>query len=85
MFTTNTLAFAKIVTNKKLNTLRLLVTFDSTKKDKDGNIIVTATNAAYASGDICSITANADYKARCIAQVLQFAQNSLHTNNIVLI
>ena len=85
MYNTNTLAFAKLVKNNKLNTLRLLVTFDSTKKDKDGNIIITAKSAAYASGDLCSVTANADYKAQCIAKVLQFAQNYLHTNNIVLI
>ena len=82
---TNTLAFAKIVQNKKLNTLRLLVTFDSTKKDKEGNIIITATNAAYASGDICNIADNKEYKARCIAQVLQFAQQHLRTNNILLV
>ena len=82
---TNTKAFAKLVQNKKLNTLRLLVTFDNTKKDKDGNIIITANNAAYKSGDICNIADNKEYKARCIAQVLQFAQQHLRTNNIMFV
>ena len=82
---TNTKAYAKLVQNKKLNTMRLLVTFDNTKKDKDGNIIITANKAAYASGDICNIADNAEYKARCIAQVLQFAQQQLRTNNILLV
>ena len=82
---TNTLAFAKLVQNKKLNTLRLLVSFDNTKKDKNGGIIITATNAAYKSGDICNIADNAEYKQRCIAQVLQFAQQHLRTNNIMFV
>ena len=82
---TNTLAFAKIVQNKKLNTLRLLVTFDNTKKDKDGNIIITVNSAAYKSGDFCNIADNAEYKARCIMQVLEFAKQQLRTNNIMFV
>ena len=82
---TNTKAYAKLVQNKKLNTMRLLVTFDNTKKDKDGNIIISVTSAAYKSGDICNIADNKEYKARCIAQVLQFAQQHLRTNNIMFV
>ena len=82
---TNTKAFAKLVQNKKLNTMRLLVTFDNTKKDKDGNIIITVTSAAYKSGDICNIADNADYKARCIMQVLEFAKQHLRTDNIMFV
>lgn len=82
---TNTLAFAKIVQNKKLDTLRLLVTFDGTKRNKDGEIIITAASAAHASGDICNIADSKEYKARCIAQALQFAQQQLRTNNILLV
>ena len=82
---TNTKAYAKLVQNKKLNTMRLLVTFDNTKKDKDGNIIITVTSAAYKSGDICKIADNADYKARCIMQVLEFAKQQLRTDNIMFV
>lgn len=49
---TNCKALAKLVQNKKLNTLRLLVTFDTSKKNKDGDTIITASNAVFASGDL---------------------------------
>lgn len=74
---TNTKALAKVVVNKKLNTLRLLVTFDTVANK------VTVLNAAFASGDICNVADNADYKAYALQRSLKQAQAQLRTNNIV--
>lgn len=82
---TNCTAIAKIVVNKKLNMLRLLVTFDKTKTDKNGNIIVTVANAAFKSGDICSADDNAEYIAYNMQRVIKQAKEQLRTNNIVVI
>ena len=79
---TNCVAIAKIVQNKKLNTLRILITFDKTKKDIKGNVTVTVQNAVFKSGDICSVTDNKEYKQMAIAKTLQVAQQQLRTNNI---
>jgi hypothetical protein len=79
---TNCVAIAKIVQNKKLNTLRILITFDKTKKDIKGNVTVTVQNAAFKSGDICSVTDNKEYKQMAIKKTLQVAQQQLRTNNI---
>lgn len=71
-------AFAKIVQNKKLNTLRVLVTFNNTDK-------ITQRNAAFTTGDICNITDNADYKQHSINKALETAAAALRTNNIVIV
>ena len=44
---TNCTAYAKIVTVKRTNTQRVLVTFDNTRKDKHNCIIVNSHNAVY--------------------------------------
>ena len=69
-------AFAKIVKNKKLNTLRILVSFDNN---------VTQRTANYASGDLCNLQDNADYISFSINKALQNAQQTLRTNNIVVV
>jgi len=79
---TNCIAYAKIVKNKKLQTLRLLVTFDSSKKDKDGNIIVTVNNAVFKSGDICDIDADEYAVQYAVDKQLDLVQATLRTNNI---
>ena len=79
---TNCVAIAKIVQNKKLNTLRILITFDKTKRDIKGNITVTVQNAIFKSGDICNITDDNNYKQYAIAKTLQQAEAQLRTNNI---
>ena len=82
---TNCVAIAKIVENKKLKTLRLLVTFDKTKRDKDGNIIVSLHNAAFVSGDICNIADETERKMLAINKVLKQAEAQLRTNNFMFI
>jgi methyl coenzyme M reductase subunit C-like uncharacterized protein (methanogenesis marker protein 7) len=71
---TNCVAVAKLVQNKKLNTLRLLVTFDTVAGK------VTVLNAAYKSGDICNI---GDSKMQYyVEKEIALAKKVLRTNNI---
>jgi len=76
---TNTKALAKVVLNKKLNTLRLLVTFDTV------NNKVTVLNAAFKSGDLVSATASKEYIEAEIKRSLKQAQAVLRTDNIVFV
>ncbi len=70
---TNCLALAKLTINKKLNTYRLIVTFDTVNK-------ITAKKAAYVSGDICDVNyENAKYE---IDKTLSNAKAVLRTENI---
>lgn len=79
---TNCIAYAKIVQNKKLQTLRLLVTFDSSKKDKNGNIIVSVANAAFNSGDMCNDDAEDYVLQNVINKQLALVQATLRTDNV---
>lgn len=71
-------AIAKIVRNKKLNTLRLLVTFNLQEN-------VTQRTANYASGDLCNADDSADYIAFSINKAIGNAKETLRTNNIVVL
>ena len=71
---TNCVANAKIVVNKKLQTLRLLVTFDTAS----GRVSVL--NAAYVSGDICS--KYDDNLQMYVEREVAKAEAALRTNNI---
>jgi hypothetical protein len=73
---TNCTALAKVVVNKKLDTLRIVFTFDKHNK-------ITVRNAAYVTGDICDANdANADvYLAKEIAN----AKNILRCNNVQVV
>ena len=74
---TNCQAIAKLVLNKKLNTVRLVVTFDTASNR------VTVRNAAYASGDLCD--ANDSRYGEIVTRALNYASSLLRTNNIRLI
>lgn len=65
----NTLAYATLVKNKKLNLMRLVVSFDTCNK-------ITQRNAAYVSGDI-----TVDDVMRCLNE----AKKICRTDNIVLV
>jgi len=83
---TNCTAYAKIVTVKRTNTQRVLVTFDNTKKDKHNCIIVNSHNAVYKSGDIINLeTYNAQQRAHAIAHTMQSVRDTLRVKNIVLV
>ena len=73
----NTKAVAKFVVNKRLNTLRLLVTFDLASGR------VTQRNAAFTTGDLCDVRyAGAE---RIMQAALEQARDTLRTENIVLV
>ena len=73
---TNCTALAKLIVNKKLQTFRIVYTFDLHNK-------VTVRNAALVTGDICDV--KNDNANVYIAQELQKAKAVLRTNNIVLV
>jgi hypothetical protein len=69
-------ALAKVTVNKRLNTYRIVFTFDKHNK-------ITVRNAALVTGDICSTDyANAEFE---IAKAIQNAKAVLRTNNIQLV
>ena len=73
---TNCTLIAKIVNNKKLNTLRILFSFDGHNK-------ITVRNAALATGDICDADdANA---SMYIEQAIINAKAQLRCNNVQVV
>ena len=73
---TNCTCLAKIVINKKLNTYRIVFSFDQHNR-------ITVKNAALVTGDICSTDyVNASVE---LTKALQAAKATLRTNNIQLI
>ena len=71
---TNCVARAKLQYNKKLKTYKLLVAFCNSN-DK-----ITQRNSAFVSGDLCAETISTD-----IVRVMRTAQETLRTNNIVIV
>jgi len=83
---TANVAYVKVAINKKLQTVRVLATFDNTKRDKDGNIIVNIHNAVFTSGDIATLdTYTAEQRATAVANTLALAKQVLRTDNILLV
>jgi hypothetical protein len=76
---TNCVAYAKVVKNERLHTLRLVATFDIAANK------VTVRNAAYVSGDLCNMYDSAEYIEHTIAQAMQAAKSQMRTDNIVLL
>ena len=73
----NTLAKAKLINNKKLGTLRLIIAFNVTQTNKQGKYIFpVSSKCAYVSGDL---------QIEDVASTLSKAKEVLRTNNIVLV
>lgn len=73
---TNCTCLAKVTVNKKLNTFRIVFSFDKFNK-------ITVRNAALVTGDICSTDyVNADFE---LAKAIQTAKATLRTNNIQIV
>ncbi len=73
---TNCTCLAKVVVNKRLNTFRIVFSFDQHNK-------ITVRNAALVTGDICSTDyANAPAE---LAKAIQTAKATLRTNNVQLV
>lgn len=69
-------ALAKLVINKRLNTYRLVFSFDQHNR-------ITVRNAALVTGDLCATDyANAE---TVVANAIQNAKAVLRTNNIQLV
>lgn len=73
----NTIAKAKIVKNKKLDTLRLIIAFNVTQTTKKGDYIFpVASKCAYVSGDL---------QAEDVLNEIHNAKQVLRTDNIVIV
>ena len=73
----NTVAKAKIIKNKKLDTLRLIVAFNVTQTNKKGDYIFPVSKkCAYVSGDL---------QQEDIFNALNNAKKALRTDNIVIV
>ena len=73
---TSCTALAKVTINKRLDTYRIVFTFDKHNK-------ITVRNAALVTGDICGIE---NEKASVyIAQAIENAKAVLRTDNIVVV
>ena len=81
---TNCKAFAKVVVNNKLQTLRLLVTFDN-KVNANGKAVITVLNAAYKSGDLCDKNADTEVIAQVLQKEVQRVKHYLRTENVVFV
>ena len=73
---TNCTALAKVTVNKKLNTFRIVFSFDQHNR-------ITVRNAALVTGDICDV-ANENANLY-IPQAIQSAKAVLRTDNIVIV
>lgn len=73
---TNCTALAKVTVNKKLNTFRIVFSFDQHNR-------ITVRNAALVTGDICDV-ANENANLY-IQQAIQSAKAVLRTDNIVIV
>jgi isoleucyl-tRNA synthetase len=73
----NTVAKAKIIKNKKLDTLRLIVAFNVTQTNKKGDFIFPVSKkCAYVSGDL---------QQEDVLNAIHNAKQVLRTDNIVLV
>lgn len=75
---TNCTLYAKLVKNNKLQTYRLVFSFDA-------HNTITVRNAALATGDVASFTDSAEYVEHTIAQAIAVAKKQLRTNNVVML
>jgi len=73
---TNCTALAKITINKKLNTYRIVFSFDKHNR-------ITVKNAALVTGDICGI--ENENASIYITRAIQAAKAVLRTNNVQIV
>jgi len=73
---TNCTALAKVTVNKRLNTYRIVFSFDQHNR-------ITVRNAALVTGDICGI--ENENASVYLAQAIQNAKAVLRTNNIQIV
>lgn len=73
---TNCTLLAKVVVNKKLQTLRIVFSFDKYNR-------ITVRNAVYATGDICPVDyENANLE---LAKAIQVAKDTMRCSNVQIV
>jgi hypothetical protein len=73
----NTVAKAKIIKNKKLDTMRLIVAFNVTQTNKKGDYMFPVSKKCdYVSGDL---------QQEDVLNAINAAKQVLRTNNIVIV
>ena len=73
---TNCTLLAKIVTNKRLNTYRIVFSFDAHNR-------ITVRNAVLVTGDICSTDyVHAEYE---VTKAIQKAKQQLRCHNVAVV
>ena len=82
---TNCPVYVKVFTNKKLQTVRVLATFDASRRNKHGQIVVTVQNACFASGDVASTEQDGDVIEANVAATIALVRAQCRTSNIVLV
>jgi hypothetical protein len=73
---TNCTALAKVTINKRLNTYRIVFSFDQHNR-------ITVLNAALVTGDICGV--DNENASMYLAQAIQSAKAVLRTDNIQIV
>jgi hypothetical protein len=73
---TNCPLYYKIVKNKKLQTYRIVFTFDAHNR-------ITVRNAALVTGDVANFTDSYDYIANSITTAVEQAKVLLRTNTAI--
>jgi NADH dehydrogenase FAD-containing subunit len=82
---TNCPAYTKVFVNKQLNTVRILSTFDTSRRNKHGDIVVTAQNAVFASGDVASMLDSVASRQVAVQRTLAIVREVMRTDRIVLV
>ena len=75
---TNCTLYAKLVKNKRLETYRLVFSFDAHNR-------ITVRNAVLVTGDVASFTDGAEYIAHSLQQAIDVAKKQLRTDNVVML
>jgi len=74
---TNCTLYAKLVKNNKLQTYRLVFSFDAHNR-------ITVRNSVLVTGDVANFTDSAEYVQYSLQQAIDVAKKQLRTNNIVM-
>jgi hypothetical protein len=74
---TNCTLYAKLVKNKRLQTYRLIFSFDAHNR-------ITVRNAVLVTGDVANFTDSAEYVQHSLQQAIDVAKKQLRTDTIVL-
>jgi len=82
---TNCTVYTKVFFNQRTDAYRVLATFDKSKRDSTGRIIVTVQNAVFRSGDIATGSESEAARARAVERTLAQVREVCRTDNIVLV